>query len=230
MQFGFTQIRPLINRSALVAISPHLDDVALGCADLVAAYPRALVITVIAGRPGPHELTEWDARCGFRQGDDVMGARRLEDDAAIRHLGGRPLWLDFLDRQYAPEWSSPDPGQIAEAVRPLLDDAGVVASPLGLGHPDHVAVAAACYELARSLPALEWIVYEDAIYRATAGATEAATAKLRASGLHLEPLDLAPAERKRDAIDCYASQLRGLGDLVLDAYAPERYWSLVRTG
>src|SRR5690349_18531517 len=126
MHFGFTQIRPLINRSALVAISPHLDDVALGCADLVAAYPRALVITVIAGRPGPHELTEWDARCGFGQGDDVMGARRLEDDAAIRQLGARPLWLDFLDRQYAPEWSSPDPGLIAEAVRPLLDDAGVV--------------------------------------------------------------------------------------------------------
>src|SRR5690349_10030993 len=145
MHLGFTQIRPLINRSALVAISPHLDDVALGCADLVAAYPGALVVTVIAGRPGPHELTDWDGKCGFGQDDDVMGARRVEDAGAIERLGARPLWLDFLDRQYDPDWSSPDPARVADAIRPLINDAGVIASPLGLLHPDHIAVAEACF-------------------------------------------------------------------------------------
>ena len=230
MHFGFTQIRPLINRSALVAISPHLDDVALGCADLVAGYPGALVVTVVAGRPGPHELTDWDARCGFSQDEDVMGVRRQEDDAALRQLGGIPVWLDFLDRQYASDWSSPDPDRVAEAIRPLIDDAGVVASPLGLLHPDHVAVAAGCLQVARSLPSLPWILYEDAIYRATAGATDAATAKLRAGGLYLEPFEIAPGARKREAVEIYVSQLKGLGDLVLDAYEPERYWTLVRTG
>jgi LmbE family N-acetylglucosaminyl deacetylase len=230
MHLGFTQIRPLINRSALVAISPHLDDVALGCADLVAAYPGALVVTVTAGRPGPHELTDWDGKCGFGPDDDVMGARRLEDAAAIEWLGGRSLWLDFLDRHYDPDWESPDPARVADAIRPLINDAGVVASPLGLLHPDHIAIASACFQLARSLPSLPWILYEDAIYRATDGATEAAAAKLRASGLYLEPFAIAPAERKREAIDCYTSQLQGLGDLILDAYEPERYWTLVRTG
>jgi LmbE family N-acetylglucosaminyl deacetylase len=211
-----------------VAISPHLDDVALGCADLVAGYPGALVVTVVAGRPGPHELTDWDGRCGFGPDDDVMGARRLEDDAALRHLGGIPVWLDFLDRQYADHSSSPDPDGVAEAIRPLIDDAGVVASPLGLLHPDHVAVAAGCFQVARSLPSLPWIVYEDAIYRATPGASDAATAQLRDAGLYLEPFEIAPATRKREAIESYVSQLKGLGDLVLDAYEPERYWTLVR--
>jgi LmbE family N-acetylglucosaminyl deacetylase len=228
MHLGFTQIRPLINRSALIAISPHLDDVALGCAGLVAAYPGALVVTVIAGRPGPHELTDWDRRCGFGPEDDVMGARRLEDSAAIQRLGGRPLWLDFLDRQYSRGWSSPDPSEVADAIRPLLNDAGLVASPLGLEHPDHLAVAAGCFELARSLPSLPWILYEDAIYRATPGLLEAAAAKLRSAGLYLEPFEIPPTEHKRESIDCYASQLIGLDELVRDAYEPERYWSLVR--
>lgn len=213
-----------------MAISPHLDDVALGCADLVAAYPGALVVTVVAGRPGPHELTDWDAKCGFGDDDDVMGARRQEDAAALAHLGGaRPLWLDFLDRQYAPDWSSPDPNEVADSIRPLINDAGLVVSPLGLLHPDHVAVAAACIQVARSLPSLPWILYEDAIYRATTGASDAATAQLRRAGLYIEPFEIAPAARKREAIECYSSQLQGLADLVVDAYRPERYWTLVRT-
>jgi LmbE family N-acetylglucosaminyl deacetylase len=211
-----------------VAISPHLDDVALGCAGLVAAYPGALVVTVIAGRPGPHELTDWDRRCGFGAEDDVMGARRLEDASAIQRLGGRPLWLDFRDRQYAPDWSSPDPSEVADAIRPLIQDAGLVASPLGLEHPDHVAVAAGCFEVARALPSLPWILYEDALYRATPGASDAATARLRSAGFYLEPFEVQTTEAKREAIDCYPSQLRGLGDLVRDAYEPERYWTLVR--
>ena len=105
----------------------------------------------------------------------------------------------------------------------------LLASPLGLLHPDHVAVAAGCFQVARSLPSLPWILYEDAIYRATAGVSDEATAKLRDAGLYLEPFEIGPAARKREAIASYVSQLKGLGDLVLDAYEPERYWTLVRT-
>ena len=35
--------------------------------------------------------------------------------------------------------------------------------------------------------------------------------------------------RKRAAVGCYTSQLKGLGDLVRDAYLPERYWSMIRS-
>src|ERR1051326_50105 len=107
MHLGFTQLGPLANRQKLLAISPHLDDVALGCADLVAAHASAVVVTVVAGRPGPHELTGWRRRCGFGPDDGVVGARREEDAAAVRVLGASPVWLEFLDRQYAHDCSSP---------------------------------------------------------------------------------------------------------------------------
>jgi len=191
----------------------------------VAANRGALVVTVAAGRPGPHELTDWDRRCGFGPDDDVMGARRLEDESALQHLGATPRWLDFLDRQYA-DWSSPDPIEVAEAIRELVRDAGLVASPLGLTHPDHVAVAAACFDVARTHSSVRWIVYEDAIYRAKDGESEAAVAGLRNDGLVLNPIEFPPASLKRVAIESYTTQLRGLGDLVQDAYLPERYWEL----
>ena len=227
MHVRFTQPDDLANRQKLVAISPHLDDVALGCAGLVAGLPGSLVVTVIAGRPGPHELTDWDDRCGFGPGDDVMGARRQEDEAALRLLGATPMWLDFLDRQYAAGWSSPNPDAVAAALRPIAAGASLVASPLGMLHPDHVAVADACYAVARAMPEVRWVVYEDAIYRATAGATDAALARVEAEGFNLTDVAVAPAAQKRQAIDSYTSQVKGLGDLIEDAYRPERYWTLV---
>lgn len=229
MHLGFTQLDPLANRQKLVAISPHLDDVALGCADLVAAHPAALVVTVTAGHPGPHQLTDWDRQCGFAQDQDVIGARRHEDAGAMRVLGATPRWLDFLDRQYMADWSSPAPAEVAAELRPLVAEASLVASPLGMLHPDHVAVAQACYALAHSMPDVRWIVYEDAIYRATAGATDEATSRLVAGGFTLRELKMSPAQHKREAIECYTSQVRGLGHLLDDAYRPERYWELVRS-
>jgi LmbE family N-acetylglucosaminyl deacetylase len=227
MHLGFTQMQRPANGKKLVAISPHLDDVVLGCSDLVAAHPGALVVTVTAGRPGPHELTDWDRQCGFGPGEDVIRARREEDAAALRQLGATPVWLDFLDRQYSPDWSSPDPGQVATALRPVVADAGLVASPLGMLHPDHVAVARACYEVARTLPDLPWVIYEDAIYRARPGATAEAITRMGALGLALTDVQVAPDSRKRSAVELYTSQLKGLGELVLDANQPERYWTLV---
>jgi LmbE family N-acetylglucosaminyl deacetylase len=229
MHLGFTQSGTSTNAISLVAISPHLDDVVLGCADLVAAHPGALVVTVAAGVPAPHPLTGWDLACGFAEGDDVVGTRRREDREALTRLDAKPLWLDFLDRQYM-GGSSPSPLAVAEALRDMLQrsNCDLVASPLGLQHPDHLATAAASYEVARRLPSTRWLVYEEAIYRTDAGATEEAIRRLFDGGFALEPIEVVPDDRKREAIDCYTSQLKGLGDLVRDAYAPERYWSLVK--
>lgn len=229
MHLGFTQLGPLANRQKLVAVSPHLDDAVLGCADLVAAHPGAIVVTVIAGRPGPHEVTDWDRRCGFGPNDDVIGARRDEDAAAVRMLGAVPMWLDFLDRQYMSDWSSPKPADVAAALRPLAATADLVASPLGMLHPDHVAVAEACFNVARAMPDVRWVVYEDAIYRATHGATDEATARLAVAGLSLEPMEVRPTSLKREAVARYTSQVIGLGELLDDAKRPERYWDLVRS-
>jgi LmbE family N-acetylglucosaminyl deacetylase len=179
------------------------------------------VVTVTAGRPGPHPLTDWDRTCGFGEGDDVVAARRAEDEAAVALLGARPRWLDFLDRQYA-GGTPPDPAHVAGALRRTVEHAALVASPLGLLHPDHVAVAEACAMLRPG----RWIVYEDVIYRAQGAATEERMAAFRNDGLVLEPIDVAKTPRKRDAIARYTSQVRGLADLLEDAYRPERYWTV----
>ena len=208
---------------AMIAISPHLDDVVLGCAGLVASHPGTVVVTVAAGRPGPHALTEWDRRCGFGEGDDVVGARRREDEAALKLLGARPVWLDFLDGQYGPP---PPHAELVAAIKRAMDGAKTVASPLGLFHNDHLVTARACYDVARQRNGVSWLVYEDAIYRATTGQTEEALAALKAGGLGLRDVHVPDSPTKRQAIERYASQVRGLAGLLDDAYRPERYWSL----
>jgi LmbE family N-acetylglucosaminyl deacetylase len=204
----------------LVAVSPHLDDVVLGCAGLVVAHPGALVVTVTAGKPGPHPLTDWDRRCGFADGDDAVGVRRAEDRSALAVLGATPVWLEFLDSQYAPTASVPE---VADAIDMVLrtSSADSVAMPLGLHHPDHLLTAAACRDVARRRPSLKWIVYEDVIYRRL-------ISDRNADGFVLRDLDVTEviARRKREAIEQYPTQLKGLTDEWLDALEPERYWTL----
>jgi LmbE family N-acetylglucosaminyl deacetylase len=194
----------------------------LGCAGFVLAHPATLVITVTAGKPGPHALTDWDGKCGFHDGDDVVGARRHEDAAALKVLGARHVWLDFLDHQYGPQAPV---AQIAAAIEQAVAGCDEVASPLGLGHDDHVLVAAACFEVARRHPDKRWVLYEDVIYRQTFGGTEQAIERLRQRGFAVEPVFYTlVGDVKPSAIIRYTSQLIGLGALVDDAYEPERYW------
>jgi LmbE family N-acetylglucosaminyl deacetylase len=194
----------------------------------VAAHPGAAVITVTAGRPGPHQLTRWEQKSGFAQGDDVVGRRRQEDEAALKELGARPVWLDFLDSQYA---GPPPRRDIANAIEKVIrgNDCEIVASPLGLWHSDHVMTAAASLEVARRMPGLRWYVYEDAIYRAEPGETAQALSRMRDDGLALGKAiaDVPGAgDHKLAAITCYSTQLKALGERWLDALEPERYWKL----
>lgn len=181
----------------------------------MAAHPGAAVITVAAGRPAPIPPTEW-------------GRRQQEDEAALRLLGALPVWLQFLDHQYA---ESPSHLSVADALDEVIRNTGatVIVSPLGLVHDDHVLTAAASLEVARRRPGMRWLVYEDAIYRADAGTTEEALARHRNAGFVLEDAvrDFPPAgDKKRAAIDCYPTQLKAFGDRWLDALEPERYWSV----
>lgn len=172
-------------------------------------------------------MTDWDRQCGFRAGDDVVGARRAEDEEALRRLDATPRWLDFLDRQYD-GGRPPDEDKVATAIREAVETATLVASPLGLMHPDHLATAAACLTVARAQPPPRWLLYEDAIYRDNSGNTDAALSALRNDGFVLSSVAVPEAKAKRAAIAAYTSQVRGLGALVEDAYRPERYWELSR--
>ena len=226
----------------VLVVSPHFDDAALGAAHLLGSYPGSTVITVLAGRPAayPDEVTPWDAASGFAAGDDVVGARRREDRAAMASLGAEPVWLDFADCQYL----SPAERPTAEDVAPALEEAVVAAGPsavflpMGLAHPDHVLTHAAGLLVRERLvahgPGPEWFCYEDAGYKHLPGMLARRIATLFHNGLWPTPAVVPTRpdmEAKRAAIMLYTSQVGPLErDLHLTehlaANLPEQYWRL----
>ena len=215
----------------LIVISPHLDDGVLGSSALLAAHPEAVVVTVFAGRP-PRSmpLPPWDEAAGFHAGDDVVGARRAEDRAALSCFGATPVWLPFLDAQYG---ESPADDAVTATLDAALSAAATttVCVPLGLFHTDHALAHRAALRILPRRSEWRWLAYEEPMYRRVPGALAERLAALRAAGITAEPLAGAPApSQKRRALECYASQLRALGTPgrpgFADALAPERYWAL----
>jgi LmbE family N-acetylglucosaminyl deacetylase len=215
----------------LVVVSPHLDDAVLGCGALLAHHPGAAVVTVFAGRPpAGAPLRQWDQAAGFRPGDDVIGARRAEDLAALQKLAARPVWLDFLDAQYG---DSPSVDSVAVALERTLCAAepATVCIPLGLFHSDHALVHAAAITLLPRHRDWRWVAYEEPMYRLVPDVLANRLASLRTAGVAAVAMDDVPtSDSKRHAIACYVSQLRALetpgAPGHADALAPERYWAL----
>jgi LmbE family N-acetylglucosaminyl deacetylase len=218
----------------MLAVSPHCDDAVLACGELLCSHPDALVVTVFAGDPPPGlATTPWDRDCGFATGDDVMAARRAEDTKAFARVGARGMWLPFRDRQYG---EPPAVAAIAAALHAIVarEAPREVCFPLGLFHSDHVLASDAALSLAAAHPGIAWSAYEDALYRGIAGAAAARVDALRARGIALRRVEhtstAATLARKRAAIACYRSQLRGLGTPARlghrDALAAEARWRL----
>jgi LmbE family N-acetylglucosaminyl deacetylase len=218
--------------------SPHFDDAALGAAYLLFAHPGATVVTVCGGRPAcyPDPPTEWDALGGFRPGDDVVGLRREEDNAAMAVLGATPAWLDFVDHQYLSPADRAEPGDVADAIEAVISEVRPTAVfiPMGLANPDHVMTHEAGALLAARRDDLTWFAYEDSGYKHIPGMLAWRISKLFASDLWPTPM-VVPAEldhaRKKAAIECYASQLPPLNrDHSLGARiggnVPEQHWLL----
>ena len=214
-------------------VSPHLDDAVLSCGELIASSPAALVVTVFAGRPTDRPITSWDAECGFGPDDDPIAARRAEDRAALDALGARSFWLDFLDDQYgAARPAAAIAAALAEVVARERPDEVYV--PLGLFHADHRRASDAALAVMLQFTALAWLAYADAIYRCIEGAVEERLRGLADAGILLVPTTLFHAAdgraRKREAVACYASQLRGLHSRRHhdDVFARETYWRVRR--
>ena len=214
-------------------VSPHLDDAVFGCGALIASCPAAVVVTIFAGRPAPKcPLTRWDAECGFRAGDDVVGIRRAEDRQALARLAARPVWLDYPDDQYG---DSPDTQSLTRALDELLavHAFGSVFVPLGLFHADHRRASDAALALAQR-DGGHWYAYEEAIYRRIPGTVTARNDALRSRGHELArqvfPIDDGATTRKQEAVACYRSQLVALATrpALDDTHAPEAYWRIAR--
>ena len=210
-----------------LVFSPHLDDAVFSCGDWLAAHPGAQVATVFAGAPpGATALTPWDAASGFADARQAVAARRAEDRAALATLSAGPIWLDFLDSQYL---DSPSQHSLHEALGGVLARTApdTVLLPAGLFHSDHALVHAAILPLCRAVPQRCWVMYEDALYRRSAGWLQRRLAALLAAGFCATPIaaPAAASERKRAAVACYRSQLRALGQPA-DLVAQEGYWRL----
>jgi LmbE family N-acetylglucosaminyl deacetylase len=216
----------------IVAVSPHLDDLALSCGRFLAAHPGSLMVTAFAGGPPSIDpLPEWDCDAGmFTAGDDVVGWRREEDAHAATSLGATVRHLSHWDWQYrSPAYGYDGPtrhGELAAAVaadlaRVIADvGAATVLVPLGIVHPDHQATAAGCLIVARRRPAVDWLVYDDLPYAEEYPTELARTVDaLRDQGGALESTGAVETTEegesvKRNALQCYPSQVVALGDRV----------------
>jgi LmbE family N-acetylglucosaminyl deacetylase len=227
----------------LVVVSPHFDDAVLGCGQLLAAEPGSTVITVMGGQrvSGSYDdVTWWDGLSGFQPGDDVVGARRAEDKAALDVLGARQRWLDFPDHQYdepGPGQARPSPEAIADALEAVLDDLKptTVVVPMGLANPDHVLTHDACRVVIDRRPdAWHWWAYAEAGYEHIPGMLAWRVGRLLRSGLWPTPAPVIAdtgLEAKTAALECYVTQLPPLADdwsydVTRHPRVAESYWRL----
>src|SRR5580658_2747179 len=154
---------------SIVVVSPHFDDAVLGAADVLGTYPGSTVITVVAGWPPayPPEATDWDACGGFVAGDDVVAARRKEDEEALAVFGAGHLWLDVADHQYLAKADRQTAEEVAPSLRQAIESLApsAVFLPMGIANPDHVltheAGLIARSELLGPDGGIVWFCYED---------------------------------------------------------------------
>ncbi len=219
-----TASRPA-GRTALL-LSPHLDDVAFSCGGTASSLAAAgwTVVVATAFTRSVHPATGFALACqrdkGLDDAVDYMAVRRVEDEAACRVLGARPVLLDLAEapnRGYGSAsalFASPSPQDaVAGPLGVLL--AGLVATerpdlllaPQGCGrHVDHLQLIAALLALPGPLPPLGF--YRDTPYviRDRDAEPDARVAALATVPV-VVPLSRRARAAKQEAVNCYRTQL-----------------------
>ncbi len=214
-----------------IFLSPHLDDAVLSCGGsmqaLVVQGEGVLVLNIFAGIPDYRRLSPFALELHHAWGDpaDPVGARRAEDEAALRLLGVEGQTWNLVDGIYrfaGEEFLYPSREALFGPVDPRDTDvlfrlaaafAGLHRSypettfyaPLAAGHHvDHQITRAAAIALSRL--GAEVIFYEDFPYVTEAAALEEVRAELGAVGVEsiTVPIDV---EAKIAAIAQYKSQI-----------------------
>ncbi len=217
-----------------VVVGAHLDDAVLSCGELISGLGDVAVVTVFAGEPRSGQpLTDWDRGCGFASEDEVMAARVAEDERALAVVGATAVRLAFPDEQYRDGLTILTAGEVGEALLAVVRNlvAGAVVFPIGIGHGDHRLAASAALWACSQAPELEWFAYQDLPYGYEDDVTDELIERLE----RFQPEavwfpGIGDKTLKEAAVDCYASQLKALGDDRRSlALKPERYWRLGRT-
>lgn len=208
----------------LLIVSPHLDDAVLGCGQLMVGRPDCVVVTVFAGRPpAGTDATTYDVNCGFSTADEAWRRRRGEDSRALTLLGARPVHLPFVDHQYGGE--RPTASDVARAVADVaqsLQPEGIL-WPAGLGHPDHLLVAAAGRRHVDGAWPTALYVYEELPYRVLFPEQVPAALAEWGADFRQPPtfLGTGDLDAKDAALRCYHSQLWSLDERA--RLCPERF-------
>lgn len=213
----------------LVIASPHFDDAVLSCGQLMAGRPDCVIATVFAHWPVERSgmLTDFDQRSGFASATQAVTERRIEDDLAARVLNASTRRCSFVDDQYR-GGAGADVDGIVGALLGIVSDtnAAQLVAPLGLAHPDHVAVSEAALTIAHRT-SIEVVLYEELPSRVLW--PEQACDRLhhlrdRGIGLELSFVGTGPMPRKAQAVGQYRSQAWALDRRCL--FVPERYWTV----
>lgn len=217
-----------------VYLSPHLDDAALSCGGTiwkqVQAGQRVVVVNVFAGVPDYARLPAFarEKHAVWGSPDDVVAARRAEDQAALALLGADVVYWEYLDCIYRLDgaralypgeaylWGDVDPAdsalckQIVADIENVLSEAGEATcyAPLGIGHHvDHQIVRDVGLALVRRGRRV-WF-YEDFPYawRHYQNATDRDDPLPHDWEVETQPIEIEP---KIAAIACYRSQVPDL--------------------
>jgi LmbE family N-acetylglucosaminyl deacetylase len=228
----------------VVVVSPHLDDAVFSCGELLASRPGSYVITVFAGGPSSvTPLTGWDRECGFLDGQDIIGARRQEDVAALALLSASPIFLDLWDLQYRDSkygYSGESERQLvtrgSEELRAALLSlpANTWVVPVGIHHLDHKLCRRMALRLFTRQSHATWLLYEELAYYHLSrtqrwSARIAVSSALATTGSFTIRHDLSrtelATETKTSAMQRYASQMRRLSSdfARLASIGPESY-------
>jgi LmbE family N-acetylglucosaminyl deacetylase len=230
---GKTDVNELSNTGPVLVISPHMDDAVLSCGQLIKSRRGTTILTILAGFP-PGEHAGWSGRTtGLPVARDANLKRREEDELASRALGSRTAWVDIPAQEYGPPTSQSEVKQgIEEAIATAVatTENRSVFVPLGITHPDHIAVGDAALHVLHASK-VELYVYMDMPYgQARPGEVRR---RLRHIGRTFELDRLRPfvgdLESKAEAVNAYSSQVpelrQGFGRHFNRLFTdPEKYW------
>ncbi|HMG97983.1 MAG TPA: PIG-L family deacetylase [Gaiellales bacterium] len=121
-------------------LSPHWDDAALGCWNLLAGSRAITIVNVFAGLPAPGHVGMWERVSGTRDSRERSERRMGEDRAILAAAGHEPVNLPLLDARYR-RGQRIGAEEIDLALASQVQRTARVHAPAGIGgHPDHLLV------------------------------------------------------------------------------------------
>jgi LmbE family N-acetylglucosaminyl deacetylase len=203
---------PFAPEAPVLFVSPHLDDAALSFAHFLHGTQGHHVATVFTGAPNRPEPQGWNEHTtGEPDAQNALRVRRNEDDHGMAVLGTTGHHLPLWEAQYfGPQKLAP----IRDAIRNLATELEVrsIVAPIGLLHPDHVAVADACLEFVQPGSPEVYVVLDGGYCVVFPSVRDARLHDVRGR-YSLSPCAEQPATGdKRAAFAAYGSQIRPISE------------------